>query len=137
MYNVDIGNQVKHSGPFQRTLTSMTQFSLINTAYNTVFRPNRLSLGLVVPLESDITGPAPTRTRPLAHIRMAEDLGFAAVWLRDAPFNVPSFGDAGQMFDPFVYLGLLAGQTNRIASGVASVIRPLRRAPYISVFSRE
>lgn len=115
----------------------MTQFSLINTAYNTVFRSNRLSLGLVVPLESDITGPVPTRTRPLARIRMAEDLGFAAVWLRDAPFNVPSFGDAGQMFDPFVYLGLLAGQTNRIASGVACVIRPLRRAPYISVFSRE
>ena len=49
-------------------------------------------------------------------------LGFAALWLRDVPFNVPSFGDAGQLHDPFVYLGLLAGTTERIALGVASIM---------------
>jgi luciferase-type oxidoreductase len=110
----------------------MTKFNPINAAYNTVFRPSRLSLGLVVPLESYSTGPVPTMTRHLERVRMAEELGFAAVWLRDVPFNVPSFGDVGQMFDPFVYLGLLAGQTSRIALGVASMILPLRHPAHVA-----
>jgi luciferase-type oxidoreductase len=71
-------------------------------------------------------------TRHLERVRMAEDLGFAALWLRDVPFNVPSFGDAGQTFDPFVYLGLLAGQTRRIALGVASLILPLRHPAHVA-----
>jgi luciferase-type oxidoreductase len=65
-------------------------------------------------------------------MRVAEDLGIAAVWLRDVQFNVPPFGDAGQVFDPFVYLGLLAGQTSRIALGVASVILPLRHPAHVA-----
>lgn len=116
-------------GPGQN---QMTQFATINTAYNAVFRPDRLSLGLVVPLESYVTGPVPTMTRHLERVQLAEDLGFAAVWLRDVPFNVPSFGDAGQTFDPFVYLGLLAGQTSRIALGVASIILPLRHPAHVA-----
>ena len=101
-------------------------FQSINRGYNSVFRPNHLSLGLVVPLETYSQGPVPTMTRHLERVQLAEQLGFSAVWLRDVPFNVPSFGDAGQMYDPFVYLGLLAGQTNRIALGVASIVLPLR-----------
>ena len=61
---------------------------------------------------------------------MAERLGFKAVWLRDVPFNVPSFGDAGQLFDPFTCLGLLAGQATDIALGVASIVLPLRHPPH-------
>lgn len=110
----------------------MSQFATINTAYNTVFRPDRLSIGLGAPLEGYVTGPVPTMTRHLERVQIAEDLGFAAVWLRDVPFNVPSFGDAGQTFDPFVYLGLLAGQTSRIALGVASIILPLRHPAHVA-----
>ena len=91
-----------------------------------MFRPNRLSLGLVVPVETYAKSPVPTMARHLERIQLAEELGFSAVWLRDVPFNVPSFGDAGQIYDPFVYLGLLAGQTKRIALGVASIVLPLR-----------
>ena len=32
--------------------------------------------------------------------QLAEELGFSAIWLRDVPFNVPTFWDAGQLFDP-------------------------------------
>jgi len=85
-----------------------------------------------VPLESYVTGPVPTMTRHLERVQLAEALGFAAVWLRDVPFNVPSFGDAGQTFDPFVYLGLLAGQTSHIALGVASIILPLRHPAHVA-----
>jgi len=101
-------------------------FPHLNPGYNAVFRPNRLSLGLVVPLETYISGPVPEMTRHKDRARFADDLGFAALWLRDVPFNVPSFGDAGQIYDPFVYLGFLASQTERIALGIASLILPLR-----------
>lgn len=65
-------------------------------------------------------------------VQLAEQLGFAAVWLRDVPFNVPSFGDPGQTFDPFVYLGLLAGQTDSIGLGTGSIILPLRHPAHVA-----
>lgn len=107
-------------------------FEPINRAYNAVFRPNRLSIGLVVPLETYAHSPEPTMTRHLERVQLAEELGFSAIWLRDVPFNVPSFGDAGQVFDPFVYLGLLAGRTERIALGVASIVLPLRHPAHVA-----
>lgn len=109
-----------------------TRFQPINRGYDSVFRANRLSLGLVVPLESYPHSPVPTMTDHLERIQLAEELGFNAVWLRDVPFNVPSFGDAGQIYDPFVYLGLLAGQTSRIALGVSSIILPLRHPAHVA-----
>ncbi|MEM9816986.1 MAG: LLM class oxidoreductase [Cyanobacteria bacterium P01_D01_bin.6] len=108
------------------------KFQPINRAYNAVFRPNRLSLGLVVPIETYTKGPVPTLERHIERVQLVEELEFSAVWLRDVPFNVPSFGDAGQTYDPFVYLGLLAGQTERIALGVASIILPLRHPAHVA-----
>lgn len=109
-----------------------TEFAQINIAYNRVFRPGRLSVGLVLPLESYAVGAEPTMRGHLEAARRAEDLGFAALWLRDVPFNVPSFGDAGQIFDPFVYLGALATVTDRIALGMSSVILPLRHPAHVA-----
>jgi len=113
-------------------LIDSEEFQPVNQAYNSTFRPNRLSLGLIIPLESYTSGPVPSMTHHVERVQLAEKLGFSAVWLRDVPFNVPSFGDAGQMFDPFVYLGLLAAQTERIALGVASIVLPLRHPAHIA-----
>ena len=107
-------------------------FRPINRAYNGVFSPGRLSIGLVSPLETYDTGPVPTMARHIERVQLAERLGFTALWLRDVPFNVPSFGDAGQLYDPFVYLGLLAGVTDRIALGVASIVLPLRHPAHVA-----
>ena len=107
-------------------------FSALNTAYNAVFRPRRLSIGLVVPLEAYPDGPVPTMAGHLERVRLAESLGYRALWLRDVPFNVPSFGDAGQTYDPFVYLGWLAAHTERIALGVASIVLPLRHPAHVA-----
>jgi len=112
--------------------SAAVDFPSINRAYDTVFRVNRLSVGLVVPMERYAGGPVPTMAGQLARIQQAEALGFSAVWLRDVPFNVPSFGDAGQVFDPFVYLGVLAAQTERIALGVASIVLPLRHPAHVA-----
>lgn len=107
-------------------------FLSINKAYNSVFKVGKLSIGLVVPLESYPVGSEPNMADDIARIQYAEQLGFSAVWLRDVPFNVPAFGDAGQIYDPFVYLGMLAGQTKRIALGVASIILPLRHPVHVA-----
>ena len=107
-------------------------FRPLNRGYDAVFRPGHLSLGLVVPLESYPTSPVPTMTRHVERVELAEALGFSAIWLRDVPFEVPSFGDAGQTFDPFVYLGLLAARTERIALGVASIVLPLRHPAHVA-----
>ena len=107
-------------------------FPTINRAYNSVFKPKKLSLGLVVPIEAYPSSPIPPLKRHLERVQLAEELGFSAVWLRDVPFNVPSFGDAGQIFDPFVYLGALAAKTDKIALGVASIIVPLRHPAHVA-----
>lgn len=107
-------------------------FPAINRGYDSVFRSGRLSLGLVVPLETYARGPTPTMARHVERVQLAEALGFSAIWLRDVPFNVPSFGDAGQMFDPFAYLGFLAAKTELIALGVASIVLPLRHPAHVA-----
>ncbi len=106
-------------------------FQTINIGYDSVFQPDRMSIGLVVPLEGYRTSPVPTMQRHLERVQLAEELGFSAVWVRDVPFNVPSFGDAGQTFDPFTYLGYLAAGTTRIALGTASIILPLRHPAHL------
>lgn len=107
-------------------------FPTLNRAYGHVFRAGRLTVGLVVPIARYDRGPVPSMAGQVARIQRAEALGFAAVWLRDVPFLVPSFGDAGQVYDPFVYLGLLAGQTERIGLGVASLVLPLRHPVHVA-----
>ncbi len=107
-------------------------FPALNRAYNTVFQPCALTLGLVVPLEAHSANPTPDLARHVERARLADDLGLASLWLRDVPFNVPSFGDAGQIFDPFVYLGYLSGVTQEIALGVASIILPLRHPAHVA-----
>ncbi|MEO1450556.1 MAG: LLM class flavin-dependent oxidoreductase, partial [Bacteroidota bacterium] len=85
----------------------MTPFEPINKAYNQVFQPGKLSIGVVVPIEAYTKGPVPTMQQHLERVILVEQLGFKAIWIRDIPLNIPAFGDAGQTFDPFTYLGYL------------------------------
>ncbi|MEM6387125.1 MAG: LLM class oxidoreductase [Pseudomonadota bacterium] len=111
---------------------STQHFPTLNQAYGNAFRPGKLTLGLVIPIEAHHNSPTPTLDRHLERAQLADTLGFSALWLRDVPFNVPSFGDAGQTFDPFVYLGMLAPMTSNIGLGVASVILPLRHPAHVA-----
>jgi luciferase-type oxidoreductase len=109
-----------------------TGFQTINNAFGRVFTSGQLTLGVVVPIENYSSGPVPSMQNHLARVQLVEELGFAAVWLRDVPYHVPSFGDAGQTFDPFVYLGYLAAATSTIALGVSSVVLPLRHPAHVA-----
>lgn len=110
----------------------MKKFESINRGYNSSFQAGKLSLGVVVPIENYPTSPVPQMTRHIERVKLIEKLGFKALWIRDIPFHVPSFGDAGQTYDPFTYLGFLAGQTNEIALGVASIALPLHHPVHVA-----
>ena len=97
------------------------------------------SIGLELPLDNDWSpaGDTARRTagRPFGvpdiaqHARLAklaDKLGFRALWSRDVPLYDPAFGDAAQVFEVFSYLGYLAGVTERILLGTAAVVLPLR-----------
>ncbi|QIE45702.1 LLM class oxidoreductase [Pseudohalocynthiibacter aestuariivivens] len=112
--------------------TEHKSFTKMNRAYNATFKPGQMSVGLVAPLEAYPQSAVPDMTRHIERAKLADNLGFAALWLRDVPFNVPSFGDAGQIFDPFVYLGVLAASTRDIALGVASIVLPLRHPAHVA-----
>jgi len=90
-----------------------------------MFAPDRLTVGIFLPLRSYkgdmsvLRGQADLVTRIDQH-------GFAAVWVRDVPLFDPSFGDAGQVFDPFTYLSFLAARTRKIALATGSAIVSLR-----------
>lgn len=93
--------------------------------YRRVFRASRLTLGLLFPIEA-FEDDRPTMAGQVELAQFAESSGFDALWFRDVPLRDPGFGDIGQIYDPFVYLGHLAAQTRSIALGTAAIILPLR-----------
>ncbi len=107
-------------------------FPKLNRGYNATFKPGQMSIGLVVPLEAYPQSAVPDMARHVERAQLADRLGFSALWLRDVPFDVPSFGDAGQVFDPFVYLGALSAATREISLGVASIVLPLRHPAHVA-----
>ena len=95
-------------------------------AYARLFAPGQLTIGLILPLETHPDRPAPTMRDHVAMAKRADELGFAALWMRDVPFYDPSYGDVGQVFDPMVYISYLAAFTQRIALGTAGIVLPMR-----------
>lgn len=109
----------------------MTQLSLPShlqqhTAFKRVFQPGKLTFGLIAPFKGYPEGPIPDMDDHRELAQMADEGGISALWLRDVPFYDPNFGDAGQVYDPMVDLGYLAGVTKNIALGTAGIVSPLR-----------
>lgn len=81
--------------------------------------------GVFFPIEAFV-GIQPTMTGQVELARRAETLNFRALWFRDVPLLDTDFGDVGQIFDPWVYLGYIAAQTRRIHLATGSIVLPLR-----------
>lgn len=93
--------------------------------FRKMFAPDRLTLGVFFPIEA-FAGDQPTMRHQESLARRAEELGYAALWCRDVPLRDPNFGDVGQVYDPWVYLGWIAAQTNAIALATGSLVLTLR-----------
>ncbi len=64
------------------------------------FKENSLTLGLLFPLEA-YSGSFPKMdlSEQMALAKKAEELGFASLFVRDAPLYDPNFGDVGFLYD--------------------------------------
>ncbi|AWH92417.1 LLM class flavin-dependent oxidoreductase [Dietzia lutea] len=101
--------------------------------FRRTYAPGRLTLGLGFPLRSRADGD--DVHDPAAQVRLAraaEAGGFAALYVRDIPLRVPSFGDVGQVYDPWVYLTHIAAHTSRIALGTAGMVLPVRHPLHVA-----
>jgi luciferase-type oxidoreductase len=98
---------------------------LLHPGFRAVFSEPRLTLGLFFPIEA-YRGDTPTMVGQDALARRAEELGFAALWFRDVPLRDPAFGDVGQIYDPWVYLGHVAALTRKIALATGAIVLPVR-----------
>lgn len=90
-----------------------------------IAQPGKMTLGLVFPIEG-YKGSVATMQDQEKLAQQAEALGFKALWFRDVPLNDPSFGDAGQLYDPWVYMTHIMNHTESIVLATGSVILPLR-----------
>jgi luciferase-type oxidoreductase len=104
-----------------------------HSGYRRLFSGRGLSLGLFFAIEA-YAGDTPRmlddEQRALA--RRAEALGFSALWVRDVPLRDPSFGDLGQIYDPWVYLGYITAQTREIALVTGAIVLPLRHPLHVA-----
>ncbi|UIP01361.1 TIGR03571 family LLM class oxidoreductase (plasmid) [Halobaculum sp. CBA1158] len=99
--------------------------------YDRLFGGDDLTFGTGFPL----TGAREERPDPEEEMRLAaraESLGYAGLWARDVPLYWPRFGDAGQTFDPWTWLGYAAAHTDEVALGTASVVLPLRHPLHVA-----
>ncbi len=90
-----------------------------------IAQKGKLSLGLVFPIEG-YQGSVPEMKEQEHLAKLAEEIGFKALWFRDVPFHDPTFGDAGQMYDPWIYMTHMMHETKSIALATGSLILPLR-----------
>lgn len=95
------------------------------TGYHRTFHQGKLSVGLIFPIEAH-RSPVPDMHHQVELAQQAERLGYASLWSRDVPLLDPTFGDAGQIYDPWVWLGFMAAHTQTIALATGSIILPLR-----------
>ncbi|UUC44959.1 TIGR03571 family LLM class oxidoreductase [Flavobacterium cerinum] len=100
--------------------------------------PGKMTIGLEFPLDNDwsLEGEKkrstsgrpfgiPDISRHAEYIRLADQLGYAALWMREVPVYDPGFGDGAQLFDTIAYLGYIAGITKSITIGTAAIVLPL------------
>lgn len=97
------------------------------------FADRHLTLGLLFPLES-YTGSFPVFNleEQMALAKKAENLGFASLFVRDAPLYDPKLGDVGALYDPLIFLAYVSAHTDRIALGTASIVTTLRHPLHLA-----
>lgn len=115
--------------PFRLSTAPVTSLP----GFHRVFPGRRLTLGLFLPLDAGrAEQPEVDINHQVELVQRAEAAGFAGVWLRDIPLRDPDFGDVGQVWDPFSYLGYLAASTSSIALGTGAVVVPLRHPLHLA-----
>jgi luciferase-type oxidoreductase len=99
--------------------------------YQRAFGGEGMTVGVGFPLADGEESPPPV-DEEIRLAQHAEELGYDALWARDVPLYWPKFGDKGQSYEPFPWLGHMAAHTEEIALGTASVVLPLRHPLHVA-----
>jgi luciferase-type oxidoreductase len=102
-----------------------------HAGWRRVFVPGAMTLGVYFPIEG-YWKDQPTMRDQERLARRAEETGYAALWFRDVPLRDPSFGDLGQVYDPWVYLAWIAAHTRTIALCTGAIVLPLRHPLHVA-----
>ena len=110
----------------------MTDFTN-HRGYSAMFKEGKMTLGLFFPIES-YSGAIPVMEveQQISTAKLAEMHGFSALYFRDVFLNVPSFGDTGHIYDPWVFMGYVMAHTSRIALATGSIVSTLRHPLHIA-----
>jgi len=101
--------------------------------YASMFKEGHTTLGLFFPIES-YSGAIPEMdvATQISTAKMADSSGFAALYFRDVPLHVPSFGDVGHIYDPWVFMSYVMAHTSRIALATGSIVSTLRHPLHLA-----
>lgn len=116
-------------------MNSLAASSLAGPAHSPGFRrmfaSNQLTLGLFFPLAA-YAGDMPDLAGQAELAALADQGGFSALWTRDVPLQDPSFGDLGQLIDPFVWMGYMLNHVKQATFATGSLILPLRHPIHLA-----
>jgi luciferase-type oxidoreductase len=101
-----------------------------NAGYRRMF-DDEFSVGLFFPITT-VFDPFPPLDDQVELARLGVDVGFDALWFRDVPLFWPEFGDAGQVYDPWVFLAHVAAHTDDVALATGSIVLPLRHPLHVA-----
>ena len=110
-----------------------SEFPTLNRAYNAVFRPGKLSIGLVVPLEAYPSTAEPTMERHVERVQLAEHLGFSRRLAPRCPVQCPYVRRRRpkSMIHLFIS-GSCPGRRRRLPWALPSIILPLRHPAHVA-----
>ncbi|WP_321797947.1 LLM class oxidoreductase [Caballeronia sp. J97] len=98
---------------------------------NAVFAQDNLSIGITLPITRDNQSVVDFNEQ-IALARLADQLGFRALWVRDVPLNSIDYPDPVGHLDPWVLLGALASNTGRIALISGAIVLTLRHPLHVA-----
>jgi len=107
--------------------------SVFNQAFDKVFVQGRVTVGLMTPIQGE-QGVLADLEVAQQHARLADELGFAALWTRDVPLMIPqgSANETAALDDPFLWLAAMAAVTRNIVLGTGAIVLPLRHPLHVA-----
>lgn len=99
--------------------------------FNRMFAPDKLTLGLFFPIAAYETD-MPSLEGQSELAAAADAGGFAALWTRDVPLRDPTFGDLGQVLDPWVWMTYMLSHVKQAALATGSLVLPLRHPIHLA-----
>jgi luciferase-type oxidoreductase len=114
-----------------RVMTASENVPASPSIANDVFAQDKLSIGLTLPITGDNQSVVDFNEQ-VALARRADQLGFRALWVRDVPLNSIDYPDPVGHLDPWVLLGALASNTERIALISGAIVLTLRHPLHVA-----